>query len=139
MKHHYSEVFSCKRFLQILCVLHFVDNSSVPSGPLGDRIWKIRPIYDFLVDRFSNIFMPGKHLCIDESLFCGKEDIFKQYISKKRNRFGIKLFVLCDCKTRYILRFVVYTGNENPSLDMLKKLGHSGSIVNTLLSSSLPR
>ena len=59
---------------------------------------------------------------------------FKQYIPKKRNRFGIKLFVLCDCKTRYILRFVVYTGNENPSPDILKKLGHSGGIVNTLLS-----
>ena len=78
----FSEVFSRKRFLQILCVLHFVDNSSVPSGPHSDRIWKIRPIYDFLVDRFLNIFMPGKHLCNDESLLCGREDFFKQYIPK---------------------------------------------------------
>ena len=117
----FAEVFSRKRFLQILRVLHFVGNSSVPPGPRSDRIWKIRPIYDFLVDRFSNIFIPGKHLCIDESLLLWKGRLFfKQYIPKKRNRFGIKLFVLCDCKTRYILRFVVYTGNENPSPDILK-------------------
>ena len=43
-------------------------------------------------------------------------------IPKKRNRFGIKLFVLCDCTTCYILQFVVYTGNKNPSPDILKKL-----------------
>jgi len=32
----------------------------------------------------------------------GKEDFIKAVYSQKRNRFGIKLFVLCDCKTRYI-------------------------------------
>ena len=87
---YFPEVFSRKRFLQILRALHFVDNSSVPPGPRSDRLWKIRPAFDFLVDRFSSIFMPGKNLCIDESL---------QYIPKKHNRFGIKLFLLCDCET----------------------------------------
>ena len=68
----FPEVFSHKRFFQILYVLHFVDNSSVPPGPHSDRIWKIRPNFDFLVDRFSNVFMPGKNLCIDESLLLWK-------------------------------------------------------------------
>ena len=34
----FPKVFSCKRFLQILCALHFVDNSSVPSAPCSDRL-----------------------------------------------------------------------------------------------------
>ena len=37
---------------------------------------------------------------------------FKQYIPSKRSRFGIKLFVLCDCKTGTILDFIVYTGTD---------------------------
>ena len=79
----FPEVFSRKRFLQILRALHFVDNSSVPPGPRSDRLWKIRPAFDFLVDRFSSIFMPGKNLCIDESLLLWKGRLFfKQYIPK---------------------------------------------------------
>jgi len=118
-------------------VLHFVDNSSDQTGTDSDRIWKIRPVYDFLVDKFSSIFVPNRNLCIDESLLLWKRRLFfKQYIPKKRNRFGIKLFVLCDCKTRYILRFFVYTGNETASPSIVKKLGHSGAVVNTLLSPS---
>ena len=109
----FPEVFSRKRFLQILHALYFVDNCSVPSGPRSDRLWKIRPAFDFLVDRFSSIFVPGKNLCIDKSLLLWKGRLFfKQYIPIKCNRFGIKLFLLCDCKTRYILRFFIYTGNE---------------------------
>ena len=104
----FPEVFSRKRFLQILRALHFVDNSSVPPGPRSDRLWKIRPAFDSLVDRFSSVFMPGKNLCIDQSLLLWKGRLFfKQYIPKKRNRFGIKLFLLSDCETRYILRFFI--------------------------------
>ena len=133
----FSDVMSRTRFLQILRVLHFVDNSSDRTGTDSDRIWKIRPVYDFLVDKFSSIFVPSRNLCIDESLLLWKGRLFfKQYIPKKRNRFGIKLFVLCDCKTRYILRFFVYTGNETASPSVIKKLGHSGAVVNTLLSPS---
>ena len=133
----FPEVLSRKRFFQILRVLHFVDNSSVPPGPHSDRIWKIRPTFDFLVDRFSNVFMPGKNLCIDESLLLWKGRLFfKQYIPKKRNRFGIKLFLLCDCETRYILRFFIYTGKDNAAPGVVKKFGNSGAVVHSLLSPS---
>ena len=64
----FSDVMSQTRFLQILRVLHFVDNSSDRTGTDSDRIWKIRPVYDFLVDKFSSIFVPSRNLCIDESL-----------------------------------------------------------------------
>ena len=93
----------------------------MPPGPRSDRLWKIRPAFDFLVDRFSSIFMPGKNLSMDESLLLSKGRLFfKQYIPKKRNRFGIKLFLLCNCETRYILRFFIYTGNENASSDVIE-------------------
>ena len=51
---------------------------------------------------------------IDESLiilFKGRL-VWKQYIPSKRHRFGIKIFVLCDCETGLILEPIVYTGGE---------------------------
>ena len=35
---------------------------------------------------------------------------FKQYIPLKRNRFGIKLFLIVDWETGFILGFIIYTG-----------------------------
>src|ERR1700722_7304681 len=37
---------------------------------------------------------------------------FKQYIPSKRHRFGVKLFVLCDCHTSFVLDFIIYTGQQ---------------------------
>lgn len=59
---------------------------------------------------------------------------FKQFIPAKRNRFGIKSFVLCDCLTGYILNFIVYTGKTTISNGQSNDdLGKSGNVVMTLL------
>ena len=80
------------------------------------------------------MFSPLCNLCIDESLLLWKGRLlFKQYIPKKHNRFGIKLFVLCDCKSRYILDFIVYSG-ERRDITFEKEFGYTGSVVKTLLS-----
>jgi hypothetical protein len=34
---------------------------------------------------------------------------FIQYIPSKGHRFGIKTFIICDCKTGYVLDSIVYT------------------------------
>ena len=43
----FSDVLSRRRFLQMLRVLNFVDNSSDQTGTDSDRIWKIRPVKHF--------------------------------------------------------------------------------------------
>ena len=71
---------------------------------------------------------------IDESLVLFKERlIFKQYISSKRHRFGIKLFVLCDCATGIILDVIVYSGTD---VDIFKddNFGLSGAIVKKFMA-----
>ena len=79
----FPEVFSHKTFHQILHVLHFVDNSSVPPGPCCDTLWKIKLAFDFLVDRFSSISCQVRTSTLINFCFCGKEDFFKQYIPKQ--------------------------------------------------------
>jgi hypothetical protein len=53
-----------------------------------------------------------ENLAIDESLVLWKGRLsLKQFIKTKRHRFGIKIFVICDCETEFILDIIIYTGS----------------------------
>lgn len=82
---------------------------------------------------FKATFIPVQKLCIDESIkpFKGRLAI-KQYLPKKRNRFGIKLFVLCDVETGYIVEFIVYCGLQT-EIESVPNLGITGSVETELL------
>lgn len=76
---------------------------------------------------------PYKNLCIDECLALWKGRLhFKQYIPSKRHKFGIELFILCDCKTGFIIDFIIYCGSKT-EFNYQKHLGVTESIVTTLL------
>lgn len=110
--------------------LHFTNNRNENKQ---DRVRKIRSVYDELRKKFKNVFVPFQKLVIDESLVLFKGRLaFKQYIPSKRHRFGIKLFVLCDCETGVIMDFITYTGKttEIPQND---PCGVSGAVVKTLM------
>ena len=57
---------------------------------------------------------------------------FKQYVSLKRRQFGIKLFIRCDCETKYLLDFVACTG-ANTEIEMIHSLGVLGLFMMTLM------
>ena len=61
---------------------------------------------------FSKFYNPSEHLAVGEVIvkFKGRT-VFKQYIPKKRKRFGIKMFKLCDC-TGYTYDMAVYLGKD---------------------------
>ena len=63
-------------------------------------------------DRCCRVSSPGKCLDMDESLvlFNGRLS-FKQYISSKTARFGIKLYQLCT-SNGILLDFLVYHGKS---------------------------
>ena len=93
------------RFLHILCFLHFADNSQRPDeSEEYDRVWILRTVFDKVNKAYALFYNPSEHLVVDNInvKFKGRV-IFRQYIPKKRKRFGIKPYKLCDeyiCKTR---------------------------------------
>ncbi|KAG8229543.1 hypothetical protein J437_LFUL009017 [Ladona fulva] len=108
-------------------------DNNAPSE--GDRLHKIRPVIDPLRTAFKNTLVPFQNLRIDESLLLFKGPLFfKQYNSSERNKFGIKIYVICDCETGYILDFIVYTGSNSDILDQNYAFGKSGDIVSTLIN-----
>lgn len=88
---------------------------------------------------FGQMFVPQRDLCIDESLLLWKAGLgFQQYIPSKRKKFGIKLLMLCDVLTGYVINVKVYTGSST-DITHTRGLGVSGSVVLTLLEPYLGR
>jgi hypothetical protein len=118
------------RHLILLRLLHFCDNK---NQILGNRLFKIETVVESLQMKFRSVFRPYQKICVDESIVEWKGKLkFKQYIPSKRNRFGIKLFVLCDSKTGFVLDFLVYTGNDQ-HINFNESLQQSGSVISTLM------
>ncbi|KAJ1115068.1 hypothetical protein NDU88_003296 [Pleurodeles waltl] len=85
----FPAIMSRNQYELLLRMLHFVDNAlALPRDHLdSDRLFKIRPVLDHLVDRFSEIYVPGKEIYVDESLVLFKGRlVFMQYIPSKRAR-----------------------------------------------------
>lgn len=131
----FGELSTRNRYLSIMRYLHFADNNTEEEGKLR----KIQPIIENLRKKFEKAVIPWENLCVDESLMLWKGRLsFKQYIPSKRHRFGVKLFMLCDCDTKFVLNFIVYTGAET-ELDNHPEVGIPGSVVLTLMKNYLKK
>jgi len=112
----YGETMTRDRFLHILRFLHFADNSQRPDeGEEYDQIWKLRNVFDTLNEAYATFYNPSEHLAVDEVIvkFKGRV-IFRQYIPKKRKRFGIKIYKPCD-ESGYTYDMRVYLGRDSHS------------------------
>ena len=83
--------------------------------PGKEWLWKIKTAFDILNQAYVKFYNPSEDLAVDEVIvkFQGRV-IFRQYIPKKRNRFGIKIYKLCD-KSGYTYDKRVYLGKDSRS------------------------
>ena len=67
-------------FRSIYEFLHFNDNTfHNPSDPDRDRLYKIRPVVEYLVSKSKTVYTPEQHVSIDEELLLWKGTVgFKQ-------------------------------------------------------------
>jgi hypothetical protein len=95
----YGTIMNRDRYLHILRYLHFTDNRNEPdrTDENFDILWKIRDQFEILNDTFYKFYNPSENLAIDEVIvpFKGMV-IYNSLYLKKRKRFGIKMFKLCD-------------------------------------------
>ena len=117
----FNQVMRRDRFLLLVRFFHFADNTKYnPADPDRDKLYKIREVISMIKDRCGKVYSPGKSLSMDESLVLFKGRLcFKQYISSKRARFGIKLYQLCTFNG-ILLNFIMYHENLEPELISLE-------------------
>ena len=81
---------------------------------MEEEMAEFREIWDMFIGLCKSLYLVCSAVCIDEQLFpfrgrCG----FRQYMQKKPSKYGIKIWMMCDCATKYMLNAKVYLGKEN--------------------------
>jgi hypothetical protein len=126
----FDKTMARDRFLVVLSMLHFTDKKKQVQGGC---LYKVREVLAKIKQTFVAQFSPFQNLVIDESMVLFKGRLMlKQYIKTKRHKFGIKLYILCDYETGYVLDFIVSTGAQM-KMQSIPELGMSGGIVATLM------
>jgi len=121
-----TDIMTNNRFEEVKRFIHFSDNSAEGSG---DKLKKIRPIIDQLVERFKSVPME-ENLSIDEQMvpFKGRSSI-KQYNPKKPHKWGYKVYVLAGV-SGYAYDLELYSGKQdNVPLPDEVDCGASGNVV----------
>lgn len=107
---------SYKRYRFLLSYLSFHDTRDLSLRSELDKLAPIREVLDIFLHNCQNSLSPGELLTIDDMLveFKGKCP-FRQYVPKKQ-RTGIKLFLLVDTRTMYTHNIEIFVAKESGCL-----------------------
>ncbi|XP_021342234.1 piggyBac transposable element-derived protein 4-like [Mizuhopecten yessoensis] len=127
------------RFFNLLSFIHLSNNeTALPRGDEAyDPVYKVRPIYDVLSQKFRTVYIPEENISIDEGMVTWKGRLsFRQYLPNKPDKFGMKLYILCESTSGYMCDLDIYTGKDydpNPDREEESCLGHSFNVMMGLL------
>ena len=122
---NFGKYLSYNRFLLIHRCFHLNDNE---TPDLNDPIYKLRPLFLFLLPAWQKHYRFSKRLTIDESMikYNGRLS-FKQYIMNKPVKWGIKAYSFCNSYNGYCYNIKLFCGKKTTPLS--EKLSKSESIV----------
>lgn len=108
----FQETMSRSTFYLILKCLRMDDKSTRDQRiEAGDKTAAISEYWDKLIKNSQQYYKPSYRLTIDESLAgCKAKCKFIQYIPSKRDKFGLKFYLLVDCENNYVLNGLLYSG-----------------------------
>jgi len=101
------------RFLTLLTMFHLNNNhAKADRGQPGyDPLFKMQPVTDTLITKFQDVYTPEEQQPIDVAIYPFRGRIFFcVHIKGKRNKYGTKMFELCEAQSGYIYNLDVYTG-----------------------------
>ena len=126
--------------------LHLNDSEAQRKGgdPDFNKLYKVQPLLDMVLENFKACYQPGQHISIDESMISHKGLLsFVQYLPNNPHKWGLKAWVLADSTNGYPWFWKLYTGKEEGRtehglahrvvMDLVidPKLLHKGYIVYT--------
>jgi hypothetical protein len=111
----YRATMTKNRFIFLTKCLRFDDAATRGERRQTDRIAAIRQVWDHIVATSKKLYSPSDVLTVDEQLLgsygkCG----FRVYIPNKPDKNGIKIVMLCDAKSSYMINAEIYAGKTRP-------------------------
>lgn len=102
---------SQKRFRFLLTFLRYDVIRSRMEREETEKLPAIRKIFQIFISNFQKNFITSKFLTIDEQLLASRgRCAFKQYISSKPTKYGLKVFALVDVQKGYTFNLEIYAG-----------------------------
>ena len=96
---------------QIICYLHFADDSLLSREEGFFRLQKVDPVISRLKEKFKSVYYPHCEVSIDEMMIPFKGRLsMKQYLPFKPVKHGFKVWAMADAINGYVYDFNVYTG-----------------------------
>ena len=126
-----AKVMTRDRFRSILWNIHLSDpeedaqNDRKKGTPGHDKLFRVRPLYDDILNACQAHYQPRRELAVDERMVA-------QYMKEKPTKWAIKLFVLTESSSGYTIRFSLYTGKTVP----VSEHGLSYDVVMSLIQPS---
>ena len=112
--------------------LHFSDSTMYEEST--DRLYKIRPILDRLVNKFSTLYTPQQSIALDEGMLAWRGRLwFRVYNPSKITKYGILVCMVCESESGYISNLMIYDATginlQNAVLQLLNPFLDHGYAV----------
>lgn len=110
-----TKVMSRNRFDKLSKYLHLNNNANqVPrEDPAYDKLFKVRPVLDRVIQCCKMELRPQRDLSVDEAMIKFKGRLgMKQYMPMKPVKRGIKVWVCAEASSGFVCDFQVYTGKR---------------------------
>ena len=112
---YFGKCMSRNRFQIILRFLHCADNQTADKT---DKMYKVKPVSDYLIAKFKELYQPDEQISIDEGTLMWRGRLsFKVYNPQKPIRYGIKSYILAESKTGYCYNLRAYCGDHSSLAD----------------------
>lgn len=109
----YRAAMGERRFAFLLRAIRFDDMETREERKSTDKFAAIREIFDMFINNCTSRYCPGENLTIDEQLLAFRGRCpFRMYIANKPAKYGIKLIMVCDSETSYMLNAMPYLGKH---------------------------
>nr|XP_045604935.1 piggyBac transposable element-derived protein 4-like [Procambarus clarkii] len=106
----FNVFMTAKRFQHIAQFFHTYNQFAIPPNN-KNRMIKLSTIITYLTNKFGSYYVPNQALSLDEGTMSWRGRLsFKVYNPNKPDKYGVKLYMLAEAGTGYIIDFEVYSG-----------------------------
>ncbi|XP_068210904.1 uncharacterized protein [Palaemon carinicauda] len=121
----YKAAMSEVRFNFLLYCLRFDDMGTREQRRATDKFAPVREMWDMFMANCEDNYTPHENLTVDEQLlaFRGKCP-FRMYIPNKPAKYGIKIVMVNDVQSKYLLKAIPYLGKAGTTTRHGLTLGH---------------
>jgi len=117
--------FSNPRFEFLLACLTFDNPDTRDERRKQDKFAAVRQVWHSFISNCGRLYVPNVNLTVDEQLLEFRGSCpFRMYIPNKAAKYGIKLFLICDSESKYMLNAMPYLGKGDATPRDGVNLGH---------------